>query len=148
MKIKPFNFLILVLFTFLFSCQEEKNPFLSKDLEKTLNVYLKKHKNIEQLKMVEIEFSKWENKCSLIFTAYSKTDNSKKSSKYKGKMIVFYDEKDCSKGFINSSFINKKSVRKIVLENEKLDTLKSVYPMSVDFYHFDVNNKIQYSPNL
>ena len=149
MKIRLYNFNIIFLVILFFSCKKEiKNPFISNDLENTLNIYLKEHENIKEVKMVQIEFRRWENKCSFIFSAYPKLDQSKKSFNYKGKMIIFLDEQGCSKGLINSTFVNEKTVFNVILKNQNLDTLKSMYPISTDFYHFDKNDKIQYSPKL
>jgi len=139
----------LIFLLLLFSCTKEvTNPITSSDLQETLDAYMKEHENLDHVKMIQIEFSKWDDNCSLVFQAYPKYEQSKKSFMYKEKMIVFLDVDDCSKGFINSEYINQKSVLKVITIDEKLDTLKSIYPISMDFYHFDENNKIQYSPKL
>ncbi len=139
----------LIILLLLFSCTKKAiNPIISSDLQETLDSYMKEHKDLNHIKMIQIEFSKWDNKCNLVFQAYPKYEQSKKSFMYKEKMIVFLDEDDCSEGFINSEYINRKSVLKVITIGEKLDTLKSIYPISMDFYHFDENNKIQYSPKL
>ena len=138
-----------ILLLALFSCKKNniENPIISNDLEKTLETYINEHEHKEAVKMIEVTFSKWDNNCLMNIKAYPKTIDDD-LFKIKGKTIVVIDEKDCAKSFVKSSYIRKQSVLKVVYKQEKIDTSKSFYPMSIDFYNFDENNKIQYSPKL
>ena len=140
----------VILLVTLFSCKKNniENPIISIDLEKTLDTYIDEHEQKEVVKMIQVTFSKWDNNCYITIEAYPKTIDDDDLFKFKGKTIVVVDENDCTKNFVKSSYIRKQSVLKIVRKQEKIDTSKSFYPMSVDFYNFDENNKIQYSPKL
>ncbi len=142
-------YLVILLVT-LFSCKKSdiENPIISIDLEKTLNTYIDQHENKEAVKMIQVTFSKWDNNCLLVIEAFPKTIDDDNLYKIKGRTIVVIDENDCAKNFVKSFYIRKQSVFKIVHKQEKIDESKSFYPMSVDFYNFDENNKIQYSPKL
>lgn len=140
----------VILLVTLFSCKKSdiENPIISIDLEKTLNTYIDQHENKEAVKMIQVTFSKWDNNCLLVIEAFPKTIDDDNLYKIKGRTIVVIDENDCAKNFVKSFYIRKQSVLKIVHKQEKIDESKSFYPMSVDFYNFDENNKIQYSPKL
>ena len=134
----------------IFSCKKSdiENPIISIDLEKILDTYIDEHENKEAVKMIQVTFSKWDNNCLIDLQAFPKTIDDENLFKIKGRTIVVIDENDCAKNFVKLSYIRKQSVLKIVHQQEKIDTSKSFYPMSIDFYNLDENNKIQYSPKL
>jgi hypothetical protein len=142
-------FTVIIFLSFL-SCKKEndKNPFLSKELKKNLDSVFGGSDSHVKIKTIQVTFSKFNENCYVYFQGYGKSIKCNNSFNYKGKILLFSDNSECAQNFVEPIFLKKKSIDTIVMKNEKLDLSKTILPIFDVAYRIDKSGKLIYIPKL